>query len=208
MATPSSIKYEWLRDKQSQDVQDYVAAQNRYCEQRMAPLAIVAQNVVRGIQVACAGNRHVRADAHGRLLVLHPHPCRGGNTPRNAACRSAARTIGIRRPVEAGVPTRRRTGGVRYERRGARPRFLPHRRHGHFQGRPLDAVRHRHELATNATISASVILETGDELEEAVRRHRRSLLHAGRAMGVLCAVGRRVASIRGDAPPRRHPRDR
>ena len=31
-------QYEWLRDKQSQDVQDYVAAQNRYCEQRMAPL--------------------------------------------------------------------------------------------------------------------------------------------------------------------------
>ena len=32
-------QYEWLRDKQSQDVQDYVAAQNRYCEQCMAPLA-------------------------------------------------------------------------------------------------------------------------------------------------------------------------
>lgn len=31
-------QYEWLRDKQSQDVRDYVAAQNRYCEQRMAPL--------------------------------------------------------------------------------------------------------------------------------------------------------------------------
>lgn len=31
--------YEWLRDKESQDVRDYVAAQNRYCEQRMAPLA-------------------------------------------------------------------------------------------------------------------------------------------------------------------------
>ncbi len=30
--------YEWLRDKESQDVQDYVAAQNRYCEQRMQPL--------------------------------------------------------------------------------------------------------------------------------------------------------------------------
>ncbi len=30
--------YEWLRDKESQDVQDYVAAQNRYCEQRMKPL--------------------------------------------------------------------------------------------------------------------------------------------------------------------------
>ena len=31
--------YEWLRDKGSQDVRDYVAAENRYCEQRMAPLA-------------------------------------------------------------------------------------------------------------------------------------------------------------------------
>ena len=31
--------YEWLRDKESQDVRDYVAAENRYCEQRMAPLA-------------------------------------------------------------------------------------------------------------------------------------------------------------------------
>lgn len=30
--------YEWLRDKESQDVQDYVVAQNRYCEQRMRPL--------------------------------------------------------------------------------------------------------------------------------------------------------------------------
>ena len=30
--------YEWLRDKESQDVRDYVAAENRYCEQRMAPL--------------------------------------------------------------------------------------------------------------------------------------------------------------------------
>ena len=48
--------YEWLRDKESQDARDYVAAQNRYCEQRMAPLASVAANVVRGIQIACAGN--------------------------------------------------------------------------------------------------------------------------------------------------------
>ena len=31
-------EYEWLRDKESHDVQDYVAAQNRYCEQRMEPL--------------------------------------------------------------------------------------------------------------------------------------------------------------------------
>ncbi len=31
--------YEWLRDKQSQEVQDYVAAQNRLCEERNAPLA-------------------------------------------------------------------------------------------------------------------------------------------------------------------------
>ena len=31
-------EYEWLRDKESQDVQDYVAAQNRYCEQRMEAL--------------------------------------------------------------------------------------------------------------------------------------------------------------------------
>ena len=124
---------------------DYVAAQNRYCEQRMAPLDIVAQNVVRRIQVARSGKRHVRADTHGWLLVLHPHPGRASSMPCNAVCRFAARTIGIRRPVEAGVPTRRRTGGVRHQRRGARPRFLPHRRHGHFQGRPLDAVRHRHE---------------------------------------------------------------
>ena len=31
-------QYEWLRDKESQDVRDYVAAQNRYCEWRMKPL--------------------------------------------------------------------------------------------------------------------------------------------------------------------------
>ena len=31
--------YEWLRDKDSQDVRDYVAAQNRLCERRTAPLA-------------------------------------------------------------------------------------------------------------------------------------------------------------------------
>ena len=31
--------YEWLRDKDSAEVKDYVAAQNRYCEARMAPLA-------------------------------------------------------------------------------------------------------------------------------------------------------------------------
>ena len=31
--------YEWMRDKQSQDVRDYVAAQNRLCEERNKPLA-------------------------------------------------------------------------------------------------------------------------------------------------------------------------
>ena len=31
--------YEWLRDKESKEVQDYVAAQNRLCEARNAPLA-------------------------------------------------------------------------------------------------------------------------------------------------------------------------
>ncbi|MCH9276169.1 S9 family peptidase, partial [Bifidobacterium amazonense] len=31
--------YEWMRDKESADVRDYVAAQNRYCETRMAGLA-------------------------------------------------------------------------------------------------------------------------------------------------------------------------
>ena len=73
-----------------------------------------------------------------------PAPCRGGNTPRNAACRSAARTIGIRRQWRPAChSTANRWCSIR--RRGARPRFLPHRRHGHFQGRPLDAVRHRHD---------------------------------------------------------------
>lgn len=31
--------YEWMRDKESPEVQDYVAAQNRYCDERMAHLA-------------------------------------------------------------------------------------------------------------------------------------------------------------------------
>ncbi|MBT1164327.1 S9 family peptidase [Bifidobacterium felsineum] len=31
--------YEWMRDKESTEVQDYVAAQNKYCEARMAHLA-------------------------------------------------------------------------------------------------------------------------------------------------------------------------
>ena len=31
--------YEWMRDKESADVRDYVAAENRYCEHRMAHLA-------------------------------------------------------------------------------------------------------------------------------------------------------------------------
>lgn len=31
--------YEWMRDKESADVRDYVTAENRYCEQRMAHLA-------------------------------------------------------------------------------------------------------------------------------------------------------------------------
>ncbi|PJM78672.1 S9 family peptidase [Bifidobacterium scaligerum] len=31
--------YEWMRDKESPEVRDYVSAQNRYCEQRMAHLA-------------------------------------------------------------------------------------------------------------------------------------------------------------------------
>lgn len=30
--------YEWMRDKSSPEVRDYVAAQNRYCDARMAPL--------------------------------------------------------------------------------------------------------------------------------------------------------------------------
>ena len=31
--------YEWMRDKQSPEVRDYVAAQNAYCDARMAGLA-------------------------------------------------------------------------------------------------------------------------------------------------------------------------
>ena len=87
-----------------------------------------------------------------------PAPSRGEQYA--AQCRVPIRGADDSGSADGGgrCATRRRTGGVRYERRGARPRFLPHRRHGHFQGRPLDAVRHRHELATNATISASVIL--------------------------------------------------
>ena len=37
--------YEWLRDKESQDVRDYVAAENRYCEQRMAPLKTLRETL-------------------------------------------------------------------------------------------------------------------------------------------------------------------
>lgn len=43
----------------------------RYCAARMEPLENVAHHVVRGIQVACAGNRYVGTDAHGRLPVFH-----------------------------------------------------------------------------------------------------------------------------------------
>ena len=31
--------YEWMRNKESAEVRDYVAAENRYCEHRMAHLA-------------------------------------------------------------------------------------------------------------------------------------------------------------------------
>lgn len=31
--------YEWMRDKDSDDVRSYVAAENQYCERRMAHLA-------------------------------------------------------------------------------------------------------------------------------------------------------------------------
>lgn len=34
--------YEWMRDKQSPEVQEYVAAQNRLCENRNKPLASCA----------------------------------------------------------------------------------------------------------------------------------------------------------------------
>ena len=37
--------YEWLRDKESQEVQDYVAAQNRLCEERNAPLAALRRTL-------------------------------------------------------------------------------------------------------------------------------------------------------------------
>lgn len=38
-------QYEWLRDKDSADVRDYVTAQNAYCESRMAPLAGLRQTL-------------------------------------------------------------------------------------------------------------------------------------------------------------------
>ncbi|MDN6017502.1 MAG: S9 family peptidase, partial [Bifidobacterium mongoliense] len=37
--------YEWMRDKQSPDLQAFVAAQNAFCERRMAPLATLRRTL-------------------------------------------------------------------------------------------------------------------------------------------------------------------
>lgn len=157
-------QYEWLRDKQSQDVQDYVAAQNCHCEQRMAPLASLrktlfeefkshVQETDMSVPTRMDGYWYFTRTMQG-AAIRHAMPRADPRRGRLGSADSGGRRA-----------TRRRTGGVRYERRGARPRFLPHRRHGHFQGRPLDAVRHRHDWRRTLRFPLRD-LETGDELEE------------------------------------------
>lgn len=150
-------QYEWLRDKQSQDVQDYVAAQNRYCEQRMAPLASLRKTLFEEFKSHVQETDMVRADAHGRLLVLHPHHAGGGNTPRNAACRSAARTIGIRRQWRPAChSTANRWCSIRTPRRKAT--ISSASAAWTFPRTAVGCCTAPTRLATNATISASVIL--------------------------------------------------
>ena len=136
-------QYEWLRDKQSQDVQDYVAAQNRYCEQCMAPLKSLrktlfeefkshVQETDMSVPTRMDGYWYFTRTMQGRQYATQ--------------CRVPIRGADDWDPptVEAGVPLDGEQ--VVFDTNARRkPRFLPHRRHGHLQGRPLDAVRHRHE---------------------------------------------------------------
>jgi len=86
-----------------------------------------------------------------------PAPCRGGNTPRNAACRSAARTIGTRRQWRPAChSTANRWCSIRTSKRKAM--ISSASAAWTFPRTAAGCCTAPTRAATNATISASAIL--------------------------------------------------
>lgn len=112
-------EYEWLRDKESHDVQDYVAAQNRYCEQRMEPLKTLRSTLFDELKSHVQENDMsvpTRMDGYWYFVRTQE----GQQYAVQCRVLFEAQTIGIRQPLKSACH-RRRTSGVRHQCRSARP---------------------------------------------------------------------------------------
>lgn len=87
--------YEWMRDKDSPELAAYVAAQNAYCERRMAPLHHLRETLFKEF-TSHVQETDMSVPTRVNDYWYFPGPGKAANTPHPAAFPCVVRMIGIR----------------------------------------------------------------------------------------------------------------
>ncbi len=195
--------YEWMRDKDSDDVRSYVAAENQYCERRMAHLADFRHTLFEELK------SHVEEtdmSVPTRINDYWYFTRTQQGKQYGVQCRIPVRDADDWDPpvvdpqgAPGSMPGEQVVFDANKESEG----------HDFFRLGGLDLSKDGRWMLYGVDVAGDerydfrirdlAGLETGEpvsELPRTVHRHWQRMLHAGRPMGVLAGIGRFLAAAR------------